>query len=347
LLMLESGCVTSEQLARSIVTAPNLQHQPNPAQWTESWLKAFSGGTNRFLSFSVPVGPPAAILSAQELPLADYGLTFVSSVERQPHARPVFWLKAVPRTNSPIERVVERGTIVVLHGYTCQKEMMIPWGFLLAQAGYRVVLVDLRGHGQSTGPTFSCGKYETKDMIQLLDYLEGQKLCRGPVGVLGLSFGADLGLYWAERDPRIRTVVAIAPFDQPEQAVLRLSKEMKLRVSRGVVHRALNLAGARLGLDWTEWSGASAARRLKQPILLIGGEGDTISRPEDIESLKRAAPPGTRSLMIPEANHFVIGFWFQEIGKPVQDWFQEHLQAETLREPQRAEIKGYPTSKQP
>src|SRR2546428_67390 len=121
LLAFEAGCVSSEQLAKSILTPPNLQRQPNPMPWAEPWLNTFSGGTDRFKRFSVAVGPPAATLSALELPAGDYGLTFVSSVERKPNGKREFWLKALPRTNWPPACVSAQGTVVVLHGYTSQK----------------------------------------------------------------------------------------------------------------------------------------------------------------------------------------------------------------------------------
>jgi pimeloyl-ACP methyl ester carboxylesterase len=70
--------------------------------------------------------------------------------------------------------------------------------------------------------------------------------------------------------------------------------------------------------------------RLSTPVFLIGGGRDTISPPGDLEVLKNAAPAGTRTLLIPEANHFVVGYWFQEIAQPVTTWFGERLAAEPL-----------------
>ena len=214
---------------------------------------------------------------------------------------------------------------MILHGYSVQKETMIPWAFLLAEAGYRAVLVDLRGHGQSTGQNFSCGKYETSDLVQLLDYLSEQEICKGPIGVLGLSFGADLALQWAARDARVKTVVAIAPYNRPEEAFVRFAKEMKVPVSARALEAALGLVASKLELNWADLSGEKAARRISEPVLLIGGEKDMISPPADLLEIKQAAAAGTKVLLIPEANHFVIGFWFHEIAEPVKEWFHARL----------------------
>ena len=202
---------------------------------------------------------------------------------------------------------------------------MIPWAFLLAQAGYRAILVDLRGHGRSTGQSFSCGKYECTDLIQLLDYLVAQHICDERVGVLGLSFGADLALHWAARDPRIRTVVAIAPYNRPEDAMVRFAKEMKIPISSHKLDQAMEAVAFKLELNWDDLSGVAAMKKISRPVFLIGGEKDLISPPEDLNQIKQVAAAGTKLLMVPEANHFVIGFWFHEIADPVTAWFQAQL----------------------
>jgi pimeloyl-ACP methyl ester carboxylesterase len=196
---------------------------------------------------------------------------------------------------------------------------------VLAQAGYRVVLVDVRGHGHSTGRTFTAGKYETADLIQMLDYLTAQKLSGAGVGVLGYSFGADLGLYWAARDSRVKAVVAIAPYNKPDEAIPRFAKEMKWPISTNTLQKAIVLAEPKLGIKWSDWTAESAVLGIKEPVFFIGGGKDTISPSEDLRLLQHAAPTGSKVLMIPEANHFVIGLWFQELTKPVKEWFQQQL----------------------
>jgi len=321
-----AGCATPSGLSKRILTAPNLQNRglasPN---WEDLFAKGLGWKTNPFQTLTIPVGPPDAKLRALELPAADYQIEFTSSITNLPNGKREFIVQGLPRTNSPPAIVEERGTIVILHGYSVNKETMIPWAFVLAQAGYRVVLVDLRGHGQSSGDTFSCGKYETRDLVQALDHLYAQGLCGEKVGVLGLSFGANLGLYWAARDPRVRTVVAIAPYNHPEEAFERFASEMKIPVTHKSLEKALNLTATKLDLNWSDWSGEATLRQLKKPVLLIGGEKDRISPPSDLDALKQAAPPESSKLMIAKANHFVIGYCFKDLAGPVKAWFGERL----------------------
>jgi len=326
LFLCVAGCATPGGLSKRILTAPNIQNRPLvSSNWEDLFAKGLGWKANPFQTLTIPVGPPDAKLSALELPATDYQIDFTSSTTNLPNGKREFIIQGLPRTNSPPEAVREHATVIVLHGYSLNKETMLPWAFLLAQAGYRVVLVDLRGHGQSTGDTFSCGKYETRDLVQALDYLRAKGACDDKVGVLGLSFGANLALYWAARDPRVKTVVAIAPYDRPEQAFERFAHEMKLPVTRRSLEKALTMTADKLDLNWSDWSGQAAMRQQKNPVLLIGGEKDRISPPSDLEALKRVAPPGSSTLMIPTANHFIIGYCFQELAGPVKAWLQERL----------------------
>ena len=55
----------------------------------------------------------------------------------------------------------------------------MPWALVLAKAGYRVVLVDLRGHGHSTGDRIYFGGIERTDLVQCLDALTQRHVLRG------------------------------------------------------------------------------------------------------------------------------------------------------------------------
>lgn len=323
-LALVVGCATPERVARHIVTAPNVQHKP-ASGLADRWIQTVTGGKDPFRHFAVPVGPPAATLQVMELPSGDYHVEITTAVKTNRNGRREFSLAWHPNTNSSPAPCAARGTIFLLPGYAVEKEIMLPWAFVLSKAGYRTVLVDLRGQGRSTGRTFSCGKYEATDLTQVLDYLAAKTDSDREVGVLGLSFGADLALLWGARDSRVRTIVAIAAYNHPEDALNRLAREMGAPLKPAVLRKAAELAAAWLDLNWAELSGEYALRHLAVPVLLIGGGKDTISPPADLEALKQAAPPRSRSLVVPEANHAVVGFWLHEIARPVTTWFEEHL----------------------
>jgi pimeloyl-ACP methyl ester carboxylesterase len=326
LLLIAPGCGVSRLAANRIISAPNQHQRDSLAAWKSVWTNLLSKvTTNPLVTVTIPVGPPEAALTAMEVPPRDYHSRFVTTVERKPGGRGTFSLRWEPEPRDTFQPLEEPATILVLHGYGMMKESMAPWAFVLAQAGFRVVAVDLRGHGQSTGSKIAFGKYEATDLGQVLDYLVARGLCDKRVGVLGLSYGATLALNWAARDARVGAVVAIAPYNQPDDAIARFAEMEKVPIPGRMVRSAAASAASKLDLKWNEWSAEAAMRQLKQPVLLIGGGKDPVSRPEDILRLKQAAGGESKSLMVPEADHYVLGFWMQDLTEPITTWFRERL----------------------
>jgi pimeloyl-ACP methyl ester carboxylesterase len=342
LAALAAGCVTPERVANRIITPPNLQRDYTKyKKEADHWLVALAGGKNPLHYFAVPVGPPDARLEVAQLLPGECPLKLCWQVTPLPNGKTNLVVSLQPKTNAPAAPPRHRGTIFVLHGYTAMKEMMLPWAVTLANDGYVIFLVDLRGHGQSTGRTFSCGKYETTDMVQALDYLTARHVCEDRVGVLGDSFGADIALQWAARDSRVRAVTAIAPFNQPQDALTRFARDIKFRISPVVLSNAMALVSARLEMNWSDYSGERAVKQMKQPVLLIGGGKDTISPPADLAVLSSNAPPGSKTIMVPVADHYMLPYFFQELDQPVKAWFREHLAVD------RQSLHGDPEGERP
>ena len=311
-------------LARRIMSAPNLHPRDRPCQigWSpyereSKWLR-------------VSVGSPPIRLSVGILPPCDYHRKVSSRAEKMGDGNAILVLdgQRSPKNSGRALPIPQRGTVVLLHDYNLQMQFMAVWAFELAQAGYRVILVDVRGHGESTGQTISYGKWETDDLRAMLDYLTGQRLCDRKLGVLGVGYGGWLALQWAARDSRVGTVVAIAPYNRLDQVFERMAQQERAPVSAEALHAALDSVAGQLGIHWADWSGEATLRRLTQPVLLIGGEKDVIATANDLKVLGQAAPTGSRSILIPGANHQFVAYWLHELSKPVVNWFGEHLAPE-------------------
>lgn len=328
-----AGCVSSRTAAQRIVTAPNQYKDMAGNRHVVGWWQNLD--TN-FLSqhietpmrlTRVPVGPPAAELQVLELPPQDYHVTVASKVETNRAGKTMLTLSIVTNNVVNFTPRATPATLFLLHGYMLSKESMMAWALHLAQAGYRVVLVDLRGHGQSTGAEVAFGKYEVNDLRQLLDQLSARGECDADIGVLGFSYGATLALHWAAQDPRIRTVVGLAPYDQPAETFERLAKTLKVPITRRAVQKAAVLAAERLQLNWADWAGETAMRQLRVPVLLIGGGKDTVCPPEDLLRLRAAARGPAKIQVIERANHFSLPAAMHLLSNPIEAWFKEKLKA--------------------
>jgi pimeloyl-ACP methyl ester carboxylesterase len=273
-------------------------------------------------------------LQGVEFPPRDYHWKFETKITTNRDGKSKALLMTAQReTNSMSHTLTHPATVILLHGYGMTKESMSPWALVLAQAGYRVVALDLRGHGESGGARIGFGKYEATDLRQALDYLLAHGLCDERVGVMGISYGATMALHWAAVDPRIRSVVAIAPYNQPEEAVVRFAEMFNLPVPKKIIRAGMARAATTLEFQWRDWSAEAAMRRVEQPVLLISGGQDDICRCEDITALESACAKTTdgsaktKSIIIPEANHIMLGGWLlEELTGPVKAWWKERLE---------------------
>jgi len=100
--------------------------------------------------------------------------------------------------------------VVYLHGLLLDAELNRGIAQALAEQGYRVVLLDLLGHGRSDKPTHA-SEYRidsyTDQVVALLDHLKVEKAVLG-----GLSLGANVSLFAATRYPdRTRALILEMP----------------------------------------------------------------------------------------------------------------------------------------
>jgi pimeloyl-ACP methyl ester carboxylesterase len=216
-----------------------------------------------------------------------------------------------------------RGTVFVLHGIRDRKEAVQGWGEMLAAAGYRAVLVDLRGHGRSSGAFLSYGVIESRDLVQVLDALASRGLRTGSVGVMGMSYGAATAIEWAAVDSRVKAIVAIAPFASLRAVV---PGYLPFKLPSFLVNRCIDAAAAAAGFDPDRASPTEAITKTRAPLLLIhGGADDRI--PSWHSKLIAAAAVGRVELVVvPSADHgSITGDPSGVIRKRAPEWFDHHL----------------------
>jgi pimeloyl-ACP methyl ester carboxylesterase len=179
--------------------------------------------------------------------------------------------------------------VLLLHGGLSNKLSwfsQIPW---LVASGRRVVLIDTRGHGESTpGNTKLSYQIFAEDTIQVLDRLGIQR-----TDIVGWSDGGIIALMLGLEVPqRVKQIVAISTNFQPSGLIPE---------ANWVQDKTLNLLPNRF-TDWLRswWSGAgdrhadleseikglwrtapqlghSDLKAIKAPTLVIAGENDIIA----------------------------------------------------------------------
>ena len=107
-----------------------------------------------------------------------------------------------------------RAAVVLAHGLSQTRVDLLPEARVLKEAGYGVLLFDLRAHGESQGETSTWGDKERLDVQAALEFVRAQPdVDPERVGALGFSIGSAAVAEVAAKDPGVRAVVLLSPFN--------------------------------------------------------------------------------------------------------------------------------------
>ena len=237
-----------------------------------------------------------------------------------------------PATQPTLPPSPPRATILVLHGIDANAFYLLPTGNYLRHAGYRVVLVDLRGHGQSTGEFITYGVQESADLSAVLDYLDHEHLLAGPVGVYGISYGAATAIQFAARDPRVKAVVAVASYATFRAEVPHFGRTLMpfigWWISDAHFDSLVDQAGQLAHFDPDAASPLRAITQTHTPILLLHGAIDMINPADSSRQLHAAAPDHTQLILLQAEGHTIAQLDpTGQIKHETLQWFQENLPA--------------------
>ena len=103
--------------------------------------------------------------------------------------------------------------VVLVHGFTADREIMSVLARWITQNGYAVLAIDVRGHGANRNPfvnDFTRAALRP-DVKAAVDFLRGSDLVDGSrIVVMGHSMGAGATLDYAANDPDLRGAVMIS-----------------------------------------------------------------------------------------------------------------------------------------
>lgn len=119
----------------------------------------------------------------------------------------------------------EKGTILLLHGWGQNIEMMKPLGDAYSKE-YRVLIIDLAGFGDSTEPDFA---WDVPDYVEMVhEFLTELKV--NDVIIMGHSYGGKIGLLYASKYEINKLVLFGSPFKKEVQKLslkTRMLKKLK------------------------------------------------------------------------------------------------------------------------
>ena len=116
----------------------------------------------------------------------------------------------------------EKGTILLLHGWGQNIEMMKPLGDAYSNE-YRILIIDLPGFGDSTEPDYAWDVPDYVEMVKIfLDELKIEN-----VTIMGHSYGGKIGLLYASKYNLEKLVLFGSPFKKEVQKLSLKTRVLK------------------------------------------------------------------------------------------------------------------------
>lgn len=203
-------------------------------------------------------------------------------------------------------------TLIFLHGFSESRAAGLSYVDIYLNAGFNVLLVDSRAHGDSGGNSVTWGNYEKYDLDQWVDWVQ-QKFPDEEIGVHGISMGAATALMQAElneKSKRVSFYIADSSYSDFETLLeLKIEQyypgtllpEILLKYADVVAYFKSNFT----------FYGASplrAVHHVTTPVLYIHGEADTLI-PAYMSTELYDATKGPRQIYIfPHTAHIAAVF---------------------------------------
>jgi dipeptidyl aminopeptidase/acylaminoacyl peptidase len=200
---------------------------------------------------------------------ADVGLPFQEVSLPTENGKSLFgWYIAATRTGrAPV--------VVLLHGWGGNAETLLPLAQPLHQAGFTLLFIDARCHGQSDEDSFASMPRFAEDIGHAIDWLKQREdIDQDAVAAIGHSVGAGAVLLSASWRNDLAAVVSIAAFTHPVAMMRRWF------AAKGIPYRPIGW----LMLRYVEWvighrfddiAPVNTIRRVRCPTLLVHGAEDT------------------------------------------------------------------------
>ena len=163
--------------------------------------------------------------------------------------------------------------VLLVHGYTTDRVTMSVLARRLANAGYGVLAIDVRGHGQNARPFARDGEGANlfEDLSAAADWLRASSWVDGTrLAVVGHSMGASAALRFAERDVGVDAAILISggawllgPLRPPNALFIYADRDPK-RVRDAAESIAERLSGADGG-EVGSFAGRDAVRAVEMP----------------------------------------------------------------------------------
>ena len=194
-----------------------------------------------------------------------------------------------------------KATVVMVHGWTSSRREPYDKSQYLHDAGYNLLVFDLRGHGQSDGGYTTMSWLEPADVRAAVTYAAGRS--DGPIALIGYSMGASTAVREAATDPRVAAVVEDSGFSSMAE-VFRADFEAFTHLPYEPFALGVQaVAALDLQVNPATVRPVDQAAQLRVPLLAIVGTADRTVPPNEGIAIYNAVRSPRQLLVVPGAGH--------------------------------------------
>lgn len=204
-----------------------------------------------------------------------------------------------------VEGVPDAPSVLLLHGNRGSRANSLVQAEFLASAGYAVLMISLRAHGDSSGEYNDVGLGARNDVIAAVDFLERRRPGR-PVIIMGVSLGSAAAVFAsAELGRRVNGYILESPYRDLKTAVWNRTATYLPPVFAQFAYVGLRAVGPAFVPDLDAISPLRAIDGIPAdvPVLILAGEADTLARPEEARALLGRVASHGRLELFPGAGH--------------------------------------------
>ncbi len=203
--------------------------------------------------------------------------------------------------------------LILVHGWGRNAGRMLPYIDQLHNAGFNLLAFDSRNHGSSDVDQYSTMLKFAEDIQSTIEYASEKGWMKSNnIGLVGLSIGGAASIYAAAHDDRIKAVITVGAFAEP-QAVMK--KQLKDRhIPTPIIWGSMKYIQYKIGLKFSDIAPVNHIHNASADFLLIHGQKDVTVPKEQGEKLYAKGRKGKVELWrLREKGHsdchFEEGYW--------------------------------------
>ncbi len=217
--------------------------------------------------------------------------------------------------------------VITVHGIWGNKQATMPAAIMLHEAGYHVLMIDLRGHGESEGEQITYGYREGLDVTTAEEFLTSLPDVE-KVGAIGHSLGGAAVVRAAAIDERLQALVIESSFSSLADAVNDSFKRHTRLPNWPFAPLVVKAAESKLGITIDQINSVyDLAAMSPRPILIIHGKEDDLFPVSHAYKMYEAAKPPKDLWIIEGLKHEYPLDYKTEYQKQVLNFFADAFNA--------------------